>query len=218
MVLAEVVARVPDNLLALRLLADLGGASGARAPRRPPIPDATPLTTASPSRPRVEPRETPPELAQGDRLMSGTLADLYLGQGDREQGIAILRELARREPESPAWREKLRAAELAPVSSLSFPDPAAAPHSVPEPLPEEVWTVGEAEESDDPSTLNLFDARRLRPASGASPAPPTTLDSVAPSAGPLAVPPTPEGSTPSPLRRLRSYLARVERYRTSHAL
>jgi tetratricopeptide (TPR) repeat protein len=220
-VLEGVVARVPDNLLAVRLLADVGAAPQARAPRRMPTADPTPVAAAPPARPRVVPRDTPPGPAQGDRLLSGTLADLYLEQGDREQGMKILRELVRREPESAAWREKLRAAELVPAPALRFPEPSAAFRGAPEPLPEEVWAVGEAEESEDPSTLNLFDARRIRatPAPAEASAPPAiTLEASGPREGSEPAPPISSGSGPAPLQRLRSYLAQVERYRTTHAL
>ena len=220
-VLEEVVARVPDNLLAVRLLAEVG--APPQAPARGPMrmPDPAPIAAAPAAGPPVAPRDLSPASAQEDRLLSGTLADLYLEQGNREQGMKILRELVRREPESSAWREKLRAAELLPAHALPFPEPSAAIRSAPEPLPEEVWAVGEAEESEDPSTLNLFDARRIHatpPPAGASASPAITLDSSGPRGGPQPAPRSSSPSGPAALQRLRSYLARVERYRTTHAL
>jgi tetratricopeptide (TPR) repeat protein len=220
-VLEGVVAVVPDNLLAVRLLAELGAARDAGGSRRSE-PQRAPASPAL-SRPtsRVEPREIRAPVEQGDRLASATLADLYLKQGDHEQGVAMLRELARREPESPAWREKLRCAERTPAPSTLPPGPAPGIRVVPEPLPEEVWVEGGGDESDDPSTLNLFDVRRVIPAhpSPESPAagPAALGQGVERRAAEPAAPVIPIRSSPG-LGRLRGYLARIERYRSAHAL
>jgi hypothetical protein len=148
--------------------------------------------------------------------LSGTLADLYFKQGDQQQGIAILRELARREPESSAWRERLEAAER-----FVLPPPAPLAQSprgrgVPEPLPEDVWIESEPGESEDPSTLNLIGVPPA-PAPPAQTGPTGSLSTTPiPETGPLAS--TAALSSAAGLDRLRGLLARVQRYRSAHAL
>ena len=218
-VLEGVVALVPDNLLAVRLLREV---VAARSSRPSPPRRATSATETHSPASRAGSPEVQPLPAPRDRLVSGTLADLYLNQGDQEQGIAILRELARREPENSAWRERLRSAERAAAPSLPQPAPAFGGRIVPEPLPEEVWEESGTDESDDdPSTLNLFGGKRViaaRPALPPEQAAPGVPRSAATSPAAEEAETLTPGSIPGSLQRLRGYLARIEQYRTARAL
>jgi len=208
-VLEEVVASVPDNLLAVRLLGEVATARPSRRPRK--LQGGATKPAAAAARPPVQPVP-----AVGDRLLSGTLADLYLKQGDQQQGIAILRELARREPDNSAWRLRLDAAERTAMFPPAPLSPFPGSHGVPEPLPEDVWIEAGAVESDDPSTLNLVGLPRVPEAPAQTGPADARSASPIPATGPLAS--TASLSSAASLDRLRALLARVQRYRSAHAL
>ena len=137
LVLEQVRAAAPENLLAQRLLAKLRDEHGAV--ESPGGEGAAPVRSRPMEAARsAEDAPVPPSPA--DELSSVTLAELYLQQGDRQRALEIYRDVRLREPDNPAWIRRIRrlegearesdspaAAAVGPASAASGPDASFDP-------------------------------------------------------------------------------------------
>ena len=114
--LERVLDAVPDNLLAARLLDQIGAAG--------PVAES-----AGAARVPEEPAPAP-----ADRLSSLTLAELYLQQGDREAALSVYRDVAAREAGNPglqAWYETMLGTETSAPPDPTTPAGVAPVQSKP---------------------------------------------------------------------------------------
>jgi tetratricopeptide (TPR) repeat protein len=133
--LETVLAAVPDNLLAGRLLQELTAGGSSPATEEPEAPASAvqepPATAPEVPGPAAAVSPALEEPSPTDELSSVTLAELYLRQGDWDAAREIFREVAVREPDNRDVAGRLRWLEEKDPSESPPPEGGAGPGAEP---------------------------------------------------------------------------------------